>query len=173
MRFHCPTFLPLHFFSNPQLPPKNRSSGRNAGKVVRSTAKATPGAGWFLAETGPRATRTAQHRRAARTARCIAQHPRCTAPLAPSQPPPKGASNDAPHDPLPIPDSGCGNIGSLNPELGSQKSNNRNQRGAPTPLTSPRPPPMSTAPPPGHEGGQGGGHGPRFGLPPSRGFPLF
>ena len=35
-------------------PPKNRSSGRNAGEVVRSTAKATPGAGWFLAETGPR-----------------------------------------------------------------------------------------------------------------------
>ena len=54
VRFHCPTFLPLHFFANPQLPPENRSSGRNAGKVVRSTAKATPGAGWFLAETGPR-----------------------------------------------------------------------------------------------------------------------
>ena len=54
VRFHCPTFLPLHFFANPQLPPKNRSSGRNAGKVVRSTAKATPGAGWFSAETGPR-----------------------------------------------------------------------------------------------------------------------
>ena len=54
VQFHCPTFLPLHFFANPQLPPKNRSSVRNAGKVVRSTAKATPGAGWFLAETGPR-----------------------------------------------------------------------------------------------------------------------
>ena len=54
VQFHCPTFLPLHFFANPQLPPENRSSGRNAGKVVRSTAKATPGAGWFLAETGPR-----------------------------------------------------------------------------------------------------------------------
>ena len=54
VQFHCPTFLPLHFFAVPQLPPKNRSSGRNSGKVVRSTAKATPGAGWFLAETGPR-----------------------------------------------------------------------------------------------------------------------
>ena len=54
VRFHCPTFLPLHLFANPQLPPENRSSGRNAGKVVRSTAKATPGAGWFLVETGPR-----------------------------------------------------------------------------------------------------------------------
>jgi hypothetical protein len=54
VQFHCPTFLPLHFFANPQLPPKNRSSVRNAGKVVRSTAKATPGAGWFLAETGLR-----------------------------------------------------------------------------------------------------------------------
>ena len=44
VRFHCPTFLPLHFFANPHFPPENRSSGRNAGKVVRSTAKATPGA---------------------------------------------------------------------------------------------------------------------------------
>jgi hypothetical protein len=57
VRFHCPTFLPLHFFANSQLPPENRSSGRNAGKVVRSTAKATPGAGWFLAETGLRSSR--------------------------------------------------------------------------------------------------------------------
>jgi hypothetical protein len=47
-----PNFLPLHFFVDPQLPPKNRSSGRNAGKVVRSTAKATPGAGWLLALGG-------------------------------------------------------------------------------------------------------------------------
>ena len=53
VRFHCPTFLPPHLFANPHLPPKHRSSGQNAGKVVRSTAKATPGAGWFLAETGP------------------------------------------------------------------------------------------------------------------------
>jgi hypothetical protein len=53
VRFYCPNFLPLHFFASPKLPPKNRSSGRNAGKVVRSTATATPGAGCFLAETGP------------------------------------------------------------------------------------------------------------------------
>jgi hypothetical protein len=52
VRFHCPNFLPLHFFANPQLPPKNRSSGRNAGEIVRNTVKATPGAGWFLAEAG-------------------------------------------------------------------------------------------------------------------------
>jgi hypothetical protein len=45
VRFHCPSFLPLHLFANPQLPPKNRSPGRNAGKVVRTTAKATSGAG--------------------------------------------------------------------------------------------------------------------------------
>jgi len=57
VRCHCPTFLPLTFFANPQLPPKNRSSVRNAGKVVRSTAKVTPGAGWFFAEMGPRVLR--------------------------------------------------------------------------------------------------------------------
>ena len=107
-----------------------------------------------------------QHRSAARAARCIAKHPHCTAPLAPSRPPPKGASNDAPHDPPSIPGGGCGNVGSLNPELGSQKSNNRNQRGAPTPLTSPRPPPMPTAPPPGHEGGRGVGVGRASCSPP-------
>ena len=123
--------------------------------------------------TRARATRTAQHRSAARTARCIAKHPHCTAPLAPSRPPPKGASNDAPHDPLSIPGGGCGNIGSLNPELGSRKSNNRNQWGAPTPLTSPRPSPHAHSTTPGPRGRQGGGCRPRFMGPPSRGFPLF
>jgi hypothetical protein len=54
VQFHCPNFVPLHLFSNPQLPPKRRSSGRNTGEIFRSTATATPGAGWFLAETGPR-----------------------------------------------------------------------------------------------------------------------
>ena len=66
--------------------------------------------------------RAVQHRSAARAARCIAKHPHCAAPLAPSRPPPKGASNDAPHDPLSIPGGGCGNVGSLNLELGSEES---------------------------------------------------
>ena len=52
----CPAvFAIIAFFSNPA---KNQKpwlvARRNTGKVMRSTAKATPGARWLIPETGPR-----------------------------------------------------------------------------------------------------------------------
>ena len=55
-------FLANNLFPSAISLPNNRSSSRNAGKVARSTAKATPGAGWFLCyglgSTAPYGTRT-------------------------------------------------------------------------------------------------------------------